>query len=433
MTTLELNDRKALVKTQPVCLLMESFPAASETWNWSVAKGLSERGYSVTTVASNEGDWSVIGGRSAFKGTALFPRKVRLPRAPSKVERLAEVAASVLAVALTRPRRAYKIQKTFSLFSVKGATALWDHAFLEKALARPILSHGLFGLSARRAAMLRDVGVIEGPVVGTFGGFDINVVGRREGESYYRDFFRTVDRLIAVSGFIKKKLIAAGAPAERIDVVYYGVDLDRFQYREPAVSGERLVFVALGRLIECKGVEYAIQAFAEVLKDYPQAQLKIIGGGPLENELRQLAEETLAPDRYEFFGMIPHEQVRTELMSSDILLAPGIVGSDGAEEALGGSVIEAHAIGLPVICSDVGGLAEAIVPDQSGLLVPQKDVNALTQAMLQLAKERARWPEMARVGRAHIEKNFSSQGYLQKLESVYAAAWAHYEDARRAM
>lgn len=62
-----------------------------------------------------------------------------------------------------------------------------------------------------------------------------------------------------------------------------------------------------------------------------------------------------------------------------------------------------------MICSDVGGLAEAIVPDPSGLLVPQKDVNALTQAMLQLAQERARCPEMARVGRAHIEKNFSSQ------------------------
>lgn len=103
-----------------------------------------------------------------------------------------------------------------------------------------------------------------------------------------------------------------------------------------------------------------------------------------------------------------------------------MVGSDGAEEALGGSVIEAHAVGLPVITTNVGGLTEAMLPKQSGLVVPPRNVDALRDVMQDMMERPKDWEAMGIAGRAHIKENFSADGYLDRLEEVYARAWARY-------
>lgn len=390
--------------TQHVSLFMEKFPAQSETWNWSVAKGLVERNYDVSVVAGHEGNWEVIGGRSAFDGRALYPERYFSAGTHSKWRYGMDLALEMGKLFAHAPRAAARALRTYPLHRVTGAASIWTHTFVRHALHAPTLAHGLFGLSARRALMLRSAGFLEGPVVATFGGFDINVVGAREGPTYYRELFAKVDRIIAVSEFIKRRLVEHGAPADRIDVVYYGVNLEQFTYRLATPKPTNARFIMVGRLVECKGIEYAIEAFQRLRKTHPNIELVIVGAGELEDALRVLAQRG-GDQNIRFTGMIPHDQVQQELHQADILLAPGVVGRDGAEEALGGSVIEAHAVGLPVIASNVGGLTEAMRPHKSGMVVPPRDAPALANAMQTMLERADTWQQMGAAGRrAHRGK-----------------------------
>lgn len=409
-----------------VNLFMETFPAHSETWNWSVAQGLVDRNYDVSVVAVNEGNWSIIGGRQAFSGKAYFPKTAFRRIKSFKLRYGLNLVKDMGSFFVRSPRIAWRMLGQYPLHAVKGATALWTHTFTKNALPPDAINHGLFGLSARRALMLRSATLISGPVVATFGGFDINVVGEREGPEYYRELFAKVDRIIAVSDFIRRRLISRGAPAERIDVVYYGVNLEKFRFRPPQARGIVTRFIMVGRLTECKGVSYAIRAFQQLRKTHSNIELVIVGDGELREKLHATAQKNGA-DGIRFTGMISHDAVQKELHEADILLAPGVVGSDGAEEALGGSVIEAHAVGLPVITTNVGGLTEAMVPDLSGLVVKPNDAGALRDAMQYMTENPKRWAAMSEAGRAHVEEYFSANGYLDRLERVYERAWTHYK------
>lgn len=304
-----------------VSLFMERFPAPSETWNWSVAKGLTQRSYNVIVVASRQGIWETIGGRKAFRGEVLYPRRRFSYGSKSKLRYGLDLGLSMAKLFAQAPRTAARTFVRYPLHQVTGATALWTHAFVREALPCPTLMHGLFGLSARRALMLRSAGLADGPVVATFGGFDINVVGEREGPAYYRELFAKVDRIIAVSSFIKQRLVTHGAPADRIDVVYYGVNLEKFQYRPATPPDGPTRFIMVGRLTECKGIAYAIRAFQHLRATHPDMELTIIGDGELRQELHTLADQGGA-EGIRFTGMIPHEQVQQELHTADILLAP---------------------------------------------------------------------------------------------------------------
>jgi glycosyltransferase involved in cell wall biosynthesis len=290
------------------------------------------------------------------------------------------------------------------------------------AALRPALIHAHHGVNAALALPLaKAMGL---PLVVTFYGRDATVNTRAQLVSptqwvfmkRARELKRDATLFIAVSAFIKRKLIERGYPADRIVAHYYGVDTRIFR-PDPSVQREPIVLF-VGRLAEKKGIEYLIRAMESVQSNYPEMRLVIIGDGPLGPALRAQAARSLR--RCEFLGLQPADVVRQWMNRSSIFVAPSVTAASGDSEGLPTVVVEAQAMGLPVVASDHAGISEAIVDGQTGLLAPERDVAMLTAHILRLCADPSLRSALADSARRDVELKFDIRNQTAALEDMYA-------------
>lgn len=162
------------------------------------------------------------------------------------------------------------------------------------------------------------------------------------------------------------------------DVISMGVDVSKFgkQYYVSDFwgQGNKKVILFVGRLAEKKGVTYLIEAMKEV-----DALLVIVGDGPLKLKLQEQAE--VLGEKVKFLGAKSHDDLKTIYASADIFVAPSITAKDGDQEGLPTAIMEAMASGLPVIASKSGGIVQLIEDGENGILVEEKNVEQLTDAI----------------------------------------------------
>lgn len=147
----------------------------------------------------------------------------------------------------------------------------------------------------------------------------------------------------------------------------------------PRTAGP-LRFIAVGRLVRGKGFECLLESFARVLQSQPEAELVLVGDGPRRNRIERLAQRLGCASQIRFGGGVPYHRMRECYAESDIVVFPSLV-----PEGFGRVVVEAARVGRPVIASAVGGVPE-FVEAGCGVLVPPGNVEALAQAMLDLAR-----------------------------------------------
>jgi glycosyltransferase involved in cell wall biosynthesis len=224
---------------------------------------------------------------------------------------------------------------------------------------------------------------------------------------------RDADAFVAMSRAISAEFLAAGAPPEKVALMPHGVDTARFR---PASADERgairarlgldesaLVVTYTGRLLKGKGLEALIDAFAAVAGDEPRAHLMIVGSGEgqtlsIEPELREAVRRRGLESRVTFTGRV--EGVADRLRASDLFVFPSEF------EALGLSLIEAAACGLPAIGSRTGGIVDVIEDGASGLLVVPADAGDLTSALRVLLADGDRRAHMGRRARQIARDRF---------------------------
>ena len=174
-----------------------------------------------------------------------------------------------------------------------------------------------------------------------------------------------------------------------------------------------------GRLIEKKGLPVTLRAFSTFLKQHPNATLTIAGEGPLLPELQKSARELGIADRVSFTGFVSQEQLREIYYRSHIFLHPSQTGRDGNQEGIPNSMLEAMAAGLPVFATEHGGIPEAIENGVSGVLVPERDDEALARALLNAAQDPGLLSRIARAGGSAVRRNFDLSTQAQRLEEIY--------------
>lgn len=203
-----------------------------------------------------------------------------------------------------------------------------------------------------------------------------NRLGRLRGPA-----LRAADRVITVSSFTRDRLIDDFDVApERIALVSPGVDLERFT---PGEKGEPYI-LGVGRLIERKGFDRLIEAFAGIAADFPDYRLKIVGEGPEGDRLRTLAARLDIAGRLDLPGAVD-DATLTELYRRCALFAmPNRTLADGDTEGFGLIFLEANACGKPVIGGRAGGAVDAIVDGESGLLVDGDNSDAIASALRRL-------------------------------------------------
>jgi glycosyltransferase involved in cell wall biosynthesis len=288
----------------------------------------------------------------------------------------------------------------------------------------PALIHAQFGLSGALALPLaRSLNV---PLIVHFRGADATV---KDEAAYYSSinhwvYFqrrealkREVRLFITVSKFIKEKLLVQGFNPDKVVVHYHGVDTEAFQPDPTVVREPTVLFV--GRLTEKKGCEYLIQAIAQVQAVMPNVQLVLIGDGPLKQSLEALAARTLRS--YSFLGLQPQQVVRSWMNRSKLLAAPSVTASQGDSEGLPNVVVEAQAMGLPVVSTVHAGIPEAVIHGETGFLAAERDWNSLAMYMLQLLQSPSLWQRFSCSGQEHVRTHFNRRRQTQVLEQIYQA------------
>lgn len=292
----------------------------------------------------------------------------------------------------------------------------------ERLLAgrRPAVIHAHFGIEGVYALPLAErLGV---PLVTTFHGFDatLSTAGffASPAWAWYpllrRRLARRGQLFLCASQFIRERLLAQGFPPERTLVHYIGVDSGAISPR--AAAEEEPVILHVARLVEVKGTEFLIRAFAALA---PGARLVIIGDGPLRGRLERLAQECDVAARVEFLGALPHEQVLGWMRRAAVLALPSMRTASGRVEGLGMVVLEAAAAGVPAVGSDLGGIRETIVDGETGFLVPERDPAALAARMGTLLADEGLRRRMGTAARRRVEQEFDIVRQTAGLEALY--------------
>lgn len=265
-----------------------------------------------------------------------------------------------------------------------------------------LLASGWVLRLCRRLRFLRTIVYVHGEEITTEDVYD-------RGHQRARDALLAADRIVVVSSFTLsavQALLGPDAMAKDISLIENGVDTGRFR-----PLGKRLdlvglynlhgafVFVSVCRLLEKKGIDNAIQAFAGILHRHPECRYLVVGTGPHEAELRQIASAAGVTDSVIFAGDISDDDLVHHYCLGDVFLMPNRQLANGDTEGFGLVFLEANGCGLPVIAGQDGGSRDAVRDGVNGLVVDGLSVEAIRAAMLSLMED-GRLRDRLRLGAA---------------------------------
>ncbi|GHA74682.1 glycosyltransferase family 4 protein [Cognatilysobacter bugurensis] len=215
----------------------------------------------------------------------------------------------------------------------------------------------------------------------------------------------------AISQRICRGIAARGIPADRIAAVPNACDVTRFRPSERASEGP-IRFLYVGRLIRCKNLPRLLDAFAELLKTHPSAQLRIVGGGSQDAPLREHAARLNLQNRVEFTGH--RNDVEALIADADIGVLPSLV------EGLSNTLLECMASGLPMVASRISGSEDMVKPGVNGWLFDPEDTAGLTAALRAAADQTAaQRREYGVQARATIEQTCGLDSVLDRILTLY--------------
>lgn len=286
----------------------------------------------------------------------------------------------------------------------------------------PALVHAHFGPSALTALPLaRWLGV---PLVTTFHGYDASVADRYLRRANFTAARYTLRRsrlqsegtlFLAVSRHVRDLVVAQGFPAERTHVHYIGVDRTLFA-PDGATHRRAPLVLFVASLTEQKGCTYLLRAMRNVQARHPEVEVAIIGDGPMRAGLEA---EATALHGVRFLGFQPPGVVKDWLARAKVFCVPSIRIANGADEGFGIVFAEAQAMGVPVVSFRTGGIAEAVADGETGILVDEKRIDQLAQAILRLLDDQAMWQHMSDAGRSRVAALFDLRVQTARLEQLY--------------
>ena len=234
-------------------------------------------------------------------------------------------------------------------------------------------------------------------------------------------YARLTDTVLTVSEGVRQYLISAGVPGERIIAVPTGINLKRF---DPAradlvdmrarfgVSRDAFVIGLIAVLRKAKGHRFLLQALRRLAPEFPQLKLLIAGTGPQEQNIRNLIEELGLTGQVMMLGH--QDDIPSLLRALDVFVLPA------QEEALGTAIVEATAMGVPVIATRIGGIPEVV--GEAGLLFESEDVDALVNHLRTLIRSPELAARMRAQGAARARELYDENLMVRRTEELYRKA-----------
>lgn len=408
-----------------IAIFVRKFPALSETFVLNQITGLIDLGHSVDIYALESKKEDKI--HPDVEKYKLLDRTtyVRIPK--ERIHRLRNALTILAKKSFKNPRLYLNAINPFKNGKLAASLKLLHMAgYFDKPYD---ILHCHFGPIGNMGIQLK---LIDAPIkkyITTFHAADLTVFFNTNDESSYSNLFDTCDLILPISYRWKEKLAELGCDRNKIVVHRMGVNCRLFNYREriyPKHGNVKLISVA--RLTEKKGIKYSIQALSNLIQQFKNVEYNIVGEGPLKKELIELVNQINLNDYVQLLGQKSQDEVRILLDQSHILIAPSVTAKDGDQEGIPVALMEAMAMGLPVISTQHSGIPELIENNVSGLLVPERDEKALEKAISFLLSNPGKWAQYGQKGRKRIEEEYEINKLNKKLEANFSELLTNNSD-----
>lgn len=402
-----------------VTYLVDVFPNLTETFVLNQITGLIERGFDVEILAMAAGSTEVVHADIVKydllqKTHYLFDKKLGTNR-----------FLRMLFMFVRLCRYSYKSLVWRALFC-SGSFSLQMRIYLACAVAKTpytqqksiTIAH--FGPTAVFAYRLKKLGLLTGPILPVFHGFDLSekkVLNIHK--QAYQQLFADCPLILTISKHWAEKLIELGCNPNKVVLNRMGINCDVFEMRtteEPLIPPIKLLTVA--RLTEKKGIIYAIEAVAKLKAQGFDVQLDIIGTGPLYGHLADSIRKYQLQDNVHLLGAKNQTEVRRQLQNSDLFLLHSVVAENGDKEGIPVSLMEAMASGILCLSTYHSGIPELITHGKNGLLVQERDVEALCQQIIGIIKGQFNMNELRREARQTVSQEFNQQKIYDDLAEI---------------
>ncbi|EOS96434.1 glycosyltransferase [Erwinia tracheiphila] len=276
-----------------------------------------------------------------------------------------------------------------------------------------------FGYAGVLANKLRELGVLHGRQATVFHSVDIS---RRhildEHKVDYLNLFSQTDLLLPISHRWENKLIAMGYLPEKIQVSRMGIEPEKFNFQPREGLHSPLRILSVARLTEKKGLGVAVEACRYLKALGASFEYTIIGNGDMEETLREAIRAADLEDCISMVGFKPQEEIKGYLHQTDIFLLPSLTAADGDMEGIPVALMEAMAVGLPVVSSEHSGLPELIEHNVSGWLAPEGDGRGLGELLLKLANSEMDIQPVVAAARKKVETEFNQHIAWRELATL---------------
>jgi glycosyltransferase involved in cell wall biosynthesis len=238
-----------------------------------------------------------------------------------------------------------------------------------------------------------------------------------------RGNLRAADWICSTSEVMALRTRSLCSDIDNLSVTPFGIDTQMFR---PSIDGQEADTITVGTvktLAPKYGVDILIRAFGEVLKTLEisspslaqKLRLLVVGGGPEQSKLEDLAARLGLAERATFVGRVPHSRVPSYLNLLDVYVA----ASREDSESFGVAVLEASACGIPVVVSDAGGLPEVVRHGVTGIVVKRENVPELAKAILRLIEDQSLCQQLGNAGRKHVVRNYNWADSATLMERAY--------------
>lgn len=401
-----------------ILFIVGQFPLLSETFILNQITGLIDRGHEVQIYATQraEGEWHDDVDKYDLSKRTFFCKEIpkgrikRYLRAFQLSCMLGRSNPAMLLHAVKALKYGHRFSRSMIFFELNSLKGLQQYDIIN--------CH--FGYHGNRGMLLREIGALNGKLVTTFHGVDMSAGLKKGGRKIYDSLFERGDLFLPISERWRKRLIDLGCDETKIQVHRMGIDCRRFAFkpRLPILNGPFKI-TTVARMVEKKGLEFGINAFAKLKKEYENVEYIIVGDGPLKPELELLIKKLNIQNYVRILGSLEQNSVVEILDSSHLFMLPSVTASDGDQEGIPVVLMEAMAAGLPVVSTIHSGIPELVEDGLSGFLVPEKDENALFEKLKYLFENSHRCAEMGNQGRKIVEARYDINRLNDKLVKIY--------------
>jgi glycosyltransferase involved in cell wall biosynthesis len=227
---------------------------------------------------------------------------------------------------------------------------------------------------------------------------------------------------LTCTAFNRRYLQAISTSSTPIYLSYHGIDFDRFTPPVAKPQTDRPLILSVGRLCEKKGFPYLIQACHQLKRQGHQFQCEIVGYGELQDLLQQMITDLGLADVVSLAGKMDQDELVQVYKRTSVFVLPCQVMENGDRDGIPNVLLEAMAMEIPVVSTDISGISELIEPGVNGILVPEKDSWAIAHAletMLENPKEVRKW---GKNGRDRVLRQFSLENNVAEIRMLLSGS-----------